>query len=219
MHHSVKAIIFDMDGVLCDSEQFIADVAIRMFLETYQVSVHRDDFLPFVGTGEDRYLGGVAQKHGIHLSLPRDKNRTYEIYLQEIRGRLKPLPGAVQFVADCRRKGFKLALATSADRIKADGNLREIGIPIDRFDAVVTGDQISRKKPDPQVFQFAAERLQQAPSNCLVIEDAINGVHAAKAAGCRCLGITSSFNAIALRDAGADFIAPDLAYVPPEAII
>jgi beta-phosphoglucomutase len=212
----IQGIIFDMDGVLCDSEPFINEAAIRMFEQVHGVKVKPDDFIPFVGAGEDRYIGGVAEKYGVKLSMPADKNKTYEIYLQIIRGRLHPLPGAVEFIADARKRGLKLAVATSADKIKMDGNLREIGIPTSSFDAIVTGNDVQRKKPDPQVFLLAAERLGLDPRLCLVVEDAPNGIRAGKAAGAICLGITSSFDTKTLREAGADFTAADLGHVPVE---
>jgi|YNPBryBLVA2012_1023415.scaffolds.fasta_scaffold00013_1 beta-phosphoglucomutase len=206
----LDGVIFDMDGVLCDSEPFIAEAAIRMFAERYGSTVRPEEFAPFVGTGEDRYLGGVAERHGIALNLPSDKHRTYEIYLEIIRGRLKPLPGAVAFVRDCRASGLKVAVATSADAVKLEGNLREIGLPVSSFDAVVCGDEVAAKKPAPDIFLVAARKMGCAPGRCLVVEDAPNGVRAAKAAGCRCLGIMSSFGEEALENAGADAVAPDL---------
>lgn len=199
-----KAVIFDMDGVLCESEPFIAEAGCRMFAETYGVRVAPEDFRPFVGMGEDRFLGGVAEKCGVTLRLPRDKHRTYEIYFEIIRGRLQPVRGAKDFVAECRRQGLKLALATSADRLKMNGNLREVGLPPETFDVCVTGDDIQRKKPDPEIFQVAASRLGLWPSACLVVEDALSGVQAARAAGARCLALTTSFDAAALSAAGAD---------------
>jgi len=215
---TLAGIIFDMDGVLCDSEPFIAEAAQRMFQETYGLSVTRGDFAPFVGAGEDRFIGGVAEKYGVALTMPRDKQRTYAIYLDIIQGRLHPLPGAVDFIHQCRGRGLKLALATSADRIKMEGNLREIGIPKDTFDAIVAGEDVTKKKPDPHIFLLAAQRIGLPPAACLVIEDAVNGVKAGKAAGCRCLGITSTFPADALRAVGADDTAPDLAHVPPSVL-
>ena len=211
---SIQGIIFDMDGVLCDSEPFIAEAAGRMFAERHGLTVKPDDFRSFIGTGEDRFLGGVAEKYGVGLDMPADKDRTYAIYLDIIRGRLHPLPGVAEFIADCRRRGLKLAIATSADRVKLAGNLREIGLTPDLFNACVTGSEVRRKKPAPDIFLTAARKAQVSPTVALVIEDAPNGIQAAKAAGMRALGITSSFSAGALRAAGADWTAPDLAHVP-----
>ena len=210
----ISGIIFDMDGVLCDSEPFICEAACRMFAQNHGVTMRPEDFIPFVGAGENRYLGGVAEKHGVTLDLETDKARTYEIYLQIIRGRLGPLPGVREFIAECRRRGLKLAVATSADRVKMEGNLREIGLPADNFDVTVNGLEIERKKPAPDIFLLAARRLGLAGADCVVVEDAPNGIAAGKAAGARCLGLTTSFDAATLRAAGADWIAPDLAHAP-----
>ena len=205
-----------MDGVLCDSEPFIAAAAIAMFKECYGCAATREDFAPFVGAGEDRFIGGVAEKYRVKLTMPRDKQRTYQLYLEMIKGKLQPLPGAVPFIHDCRARGLKIAVATSADRVKLVGNLQQIGVPAETFDAVVTGDDVERKKPDPQIFLLAASRLNLPPARCLVIEDAPNGIRAGKAAGSRCLGITTTFDIPTLREAGADFTAADLAHVPPD---
>ena len=186
---TLRGVIFDMDGVLTDSEPFIIEAATRMFLERHHLAVKHGDFLPFTGAGEDRFLGGVAEKYGVRLAMPDDKLRTYAIYLEIIRGRLHPLAGAVEFIQECRRLKLKCAVATSADRVKMDGNLKEIGIPPSRFDAIVTGSEIERKKPDPQAFQVAAQRLRLDNAECIVVEDAVNGVRAGKAVQARaCLG-------------------------------
>ncbi|MCG3148493.1 MAG: Phosphorylated carbohydrates phosphatase [Verrucomicrobiae bacterium] len=205
-----------MDGVLCDSEDFMAEAGAAMFAETYGVQVALDEFRPFRGTGEDRYLGGVAQAHGIAINLPADKNRAYAIFLKHIKGRLKPLPGALDFTLACRQRGLKTAIATSADRMKLDGMLPEIGLPRERFDAIVTGSDITHKKPDPEIFLTAAKLIGLPASDCLVVEDAGSGVQAAKAAGSRCLALMTSLDGATLRGLGADWIAPNLAAVPAE---
>ena len=212
----IRGIIFDMDGVLCDSEALIAAAACLMFAERHGVTVQPADFAPFIGTGEDRFLGGVAEKSGVSLSLPADKEFTYARYLTLIPGRLKALPGALSFVRRARGAGLKLAVATSADRIKMTGNLAEIGLPETLFDACVTGSDIARKKPFPDLFLQAASRLGLTPAECLVVEDAVSGVQAATAAGSRCLGLTSSLPASALLAAGARWTAPDLQRVPED---
>jgi beta-phosphoglucomutase len=211
----IRGVIFDMDGVLVDSEGFICEAATRMFAER-GLAVRPDDFLPFVGAGEDRYLGGVAEKYGLRLDLDRDKTRTYELYDQIVRGRLGPLPGVREFVGRCRAKGLKLAVATSADHSKMLINLREMQLPPETFDALVNGLDVERKKPAPDIFLLAAKRLGLAASSCLVVEDAVNGVAAAKAAGASCLALTTSFTREQL--SGADFFAGTLADAPAGAL-
>jgi HAD superfamily hydrolase (TIGR01509 family) len=213
----LAGVIFDMDGVLVESEPFIAEAAVRMFAEK-GVAVRHEEFRPFIGTGEDRFLGGVAEARGVALDMPRDKVRTYEIYLDLIRGRLQPLPGVREFIGRCRAIGWKMAVASSADRMKVEGNLRELGLPAGSFEVVVVGEDVARKKPAPDIFLEAARRQGLDPTTCLVIEDAESGVAAAKAAGCHCLGLTTSFSAQQLRTAGADWTAPDLASAPDDVL-
>jgi HAD superfamily hydrolase (TIGR01509 family) len=203
-----------MDGVLCDSEPFLYEASKEMFAIRYGIQVQQKDFSPFVGTGEDRYLSGVAENYGIRLRMPSDKEFTYQIYLDVIRNRLQPLPGVLAFVQNCRKWNLRLAVATSADRIKMDGNLREIGLPPERFDACITGSEVERKKPDPQIFQVAAIHLNLNNAECLVLEDAPMGIVAAIKAGSSCLGVTSSFSEADLLSAGAEWVAPDLDSVP-----
>jgi HAD superfamily hydrolase (TIGR01509 family) len=210
----IHGVVFDMDGVLCDSEPFICEAAMTMFLRQHGARVVAEDFAPFVGAGENRYLGGVAEKYGLTLDLERDKKATYDIYLEIIRGRLQPLPGVREFIQRCRQLGRRLAVATSADRVKMDGNLKEIGLSPELFDTCVNGLEVARKKPFPDIFLEACRRLDLPPAECLVVEDAPNGIRAGKAAGCRCLGLTTSFKAEALLAEGADWIARDLADVP-----
>ncbi|MGA2032397.1 MAG: HAD-IA family hydrolase [Thermoguttaceae bacterium] len=211
-------VVFDMDGVLCDSEPFICEAATRMFAQRHGLRVKAEDFLPFVGAGEDRYIGGVGEKYGLAMDLQADKKRTYEIYLEIIRGRLRPLAGVREFIAACRGLGMRLAVATSADEIKMQGNLREIGLSPETFDALVNGLQVTRKKPHPEIFLRAIRQLAVEPGRSLVVEDAPNGILAGRAAGAKCLGLTTSFSDDALRAAGADWTAPDLAHVPQDVL-
>ena len=102
-------VIFDMDGVLLDSEPFIRKAAMMMFAKRGLI-VQSEDFLPFVGSGEDRFIGGVAEKYAFPLKLHSDKKRTYEIYLKIIRGQLHPLEGTLAFLESCRKSGKKWRL-------------------------------------------------------------------------------------------------------------
>lgn len=203
-----QGIIFDMDGVLLDSEEQICEAAIRFFTEK-GVTVQAEDFVPFVGRGENRYLGGVAEKYGVALDLEPDKLRLYEIYDEIVSGKIEPLPGVHEFIHRCKQLGIKTAVATSADRAKMVINLREINLTADAFDATVNGSEVEHKKPAPDLFLTAAKRIGVPASECLVIEDAPSGIQAGLAAGAKCLGITTSFDAANLP--GAEWYAPNLA--------
>jgi len=85
-----------------------------------------------------------------------------------IRGRLHPLPGVHEFVADCRRRGLALAVASSADAIKVQGNLHDIGLPASTFDVVIDGSHVSRKKPAPDLFLEASRLLGLLPEQCFL---------------------------------------------------
>ena len=128
---------------------------------------------------------------------------------QLINGNLKPLPGVRAFMEKCKRRGLKTAIATSADRTKMEANLREIGLKETDFDAVVNALDVTRQKPFPDIYIKAAEKVLLNPEECLVVEDAVNGVRAAKTAGAKCLGLTTSFTEKEL--SGADWFATTLA--------
>lgn len=195
-----QAVIFDMDGVLADSEPLICAAAVEMFRRR-GLHVQEKDFLPFVGAGEIRYIGGVAEQYGFPLDIVEAKAETYAIYLQMVPERLRTFPGAVAFVQACRAAGRRCAVASSADRIKVDANLDKIGLPPASWDTVVTAEDCERRKPHPDIFLKAAEQLGVEPASCTVVEDAVNGVAAAKAAGMRCIAVATSFPAGALAQA------------------
>jgi HAD superfamily hydrolase (TIGR01509 family) len=199
---AIKAVIFDMDGVLTDSEPLINAAAAAMFKEKGLI-VGPEDFRPFVGTGEDRYLGGVAEKYNFPIDLATARKRIYEIYLELVPARLEAFPGAVELVRACKGAGLKIAVASSADRIKIDANLNKIGLPPETWDAIVTAENVVHKKPAPDVFLATAQTLGLTPDQCVVIEDAVNGVRAAKAAGMRCVAVAQSFPAEQLAAADA----------------
>jgi HAD superfamily hydrolase (TIGR01509 family) len=192
MKSEIRAIIFDMDGVLVDSERLINAAAIAMFQEK-GLTVQPEDFLPFVGAGEDRYIGGVAERYGLTLDIPAAKQRTYELYFEMVPLRLKPFPGAVELVHACRGAGLLVGVASSADRVKVRVNLATIGLPLSYWDVVIAGESVKNKKPAPDIFRTAAERLGVFPSECVVVEDAVNGIQAAKAAGMRCVAVAQTF--------------------------
>lgn len=204
----MKHFIFDMDGVLVDSEPVINAAAIQGLSE-YGVTAQPEDFLPFVGAGEDRYIGGVAEKYGLAYRVEM-KDRVHEIYHSLIRDKLRPFPGALDVLETLSHRSGKVVLASSSDHVKIRASLRAAGIPAGAFDLILSGEDVPRKKPSPDIYLTAAERIDAPPSECIVIEDAVNGVIAAKAAGMTCIAVASSFSGERLREAGADRIVNGL---------
>lgn len=209
MKESIKAVLFDMDGVLVDSEEFIREAAVNMFREK-GYTVNAEDFIPFTGTGEIRFLGGVAEKYGIPMEIEKDKSRTYLIYEQIVKGRLNPLPGVREALEICRDMELKTAVTTSADEFKMLVNLKEIGIPVNSFDVTVFADMVSNKKPDPEIYLTACELLGLKVSECLVVEDSPSGLEAAAAAGMKSVALSTTFPPDELDR--ANWIIPDLSY-------
>ncbi|MGI6562948.1 MAG: HAD family hydrolase [Clostridia bacterium] len=197
-------IIFDMDGVLVDSEPVIRMAAIRG-LKEYGVFAKPEDFDPFVGAGEDRFVGGVSEKYGVPY-VPEMKALVYKIYGDLVEKHLKIYAGVPEMLVRLSKKGYRLALASSADMIKVKLNLKTAGIAFDLFQAVLTGEDVVRKKPAPDIFLKGGERLGLPSENCWVVEDAVNGIQAAKAAGMRCIAITSSFPRKRLEAEKPDYI-------------
>jgi beta-phosphoglucomutase len=209
-------VVFDLDGTLCDSEPFIAAAAAEALRRRYGITVALEDFAPFVGAGDDRFISGAAAKHGVMADLSIDKPLTYQIYLELIPGALQPIAGAHAFLVALRDAGLRLAMATGSDRPKAYGNLAAIRLPEAAFDVLVSAEDITHKKPDPETFLVAIERLGLDPARCLVVEDAWNGVLAGRAAGCEVLGVASSQAPEKLLEAGARAVVRDFTAVPAD---
>ncbi len=198
-----------MDGVLVDTEQFILQAAMTYFREQ-GIETAPEDFTPHVGAGEDRYIGEVARKHGLAVDIAAAKRRVYECYDRLCRGNLPPMEGVVEFITWCRTKNLRLAIASSADEAKLLINLREIDLPPELFDCIVSGSDVRHQKPHPEIYLKAASSMQLHPSECVVIEDALNGIQAGKASGACCVGVSSAFSAVKLLQAGADRVVESL---------
>ena len=197
----IKGVIFDMDGVLIQSEKYMCECA-KAALQEFGVIAKDEDFQPFVGSGEDKYVGGVAELYGAPYDTAM-KDRAYELYITNAETGIRVMPGIIQLFSELSAAGIKIAIASSADRVKVDTNIQVIGIQEQMLSGLVTGDQIASKKPAPDIFLDAARQIDLAPNECLVVEDALNGVQAAIAAGMNCVGIAGTFTKEQLLAAGA----------------
>lgn len=202
-----KTVIFDMDGVLTDSEPAITRASMEALAE-FGIEAEFGDFRQFAGMGDDIYIGGVARLHGGEYDVAM-KKRAYEIYQQRTE-RINVFPWSKNVVETLHNMGYKTAVASASDVDKVFCNIRCIGVKDGSFDAVVTGSDVQRKKPAPDIFLKAAEKVGADPKKCIVAEDAVSGVMAAKAAGMTAVAVTTTFPADKLKEAGADYIVDDL---------
>lgn len=187
----IAAVLFDMDGVLVDSEA-IMRLGAQEALREWGVEAAPEDFVPFIGAGEDRFVGGVAELHGVRY-IPEMKKRAYERYAYHAARTDIVIPGAAALLGTLLAGGVKIALCSSADWVKVEINIRALGLVPEAFGAVLTGESVERKKPFPDIYLGGAAGLGVSPSACVVVEDAVNGILAGQRAGCRTIGVTTSF--------------------------
>ncbi len=186
----IKAVLFDMDGVLVDSEELTYEAAIAMLRER-GADACREDFRPFIGAGDIAYLGGAAGVHGLKYDHEMSVV-TYEKYEKLVSEHDIAYKNTVRTVKELKNMGLKLAVCTSADLVKMNINVKAIGLS-GVFDALINGRDIKNNKPAPDIYLKGAETLGVLPSECLVVEDAKNGIIAAKAAGMHNAAVTTTF--------------------------
>ena len=181
---SVDAVIFDMDGVLVDSEP-LAFLAMRQVMERRGVAYAEADNDEFVGRTTLEECLILTARHEINAD-PHDLTREYvDILVGLIREQPRPLPGVPAVLEALRTAGYRMALASSADPIVIAENVR--ALHLERFfEAIVSGTQVARGKPAPDVFIETARQLRLSHEACLVVEDSRNGLLAAKAASMAC---------------------------------
>lgn len=210
----IKGILFDVDGVIFDSEEFIRQSYYDWYKKRHNIKITYEDLLPYTGTGEPTSIEGLGKTFGLDFDLEEDKKGIYDCYEQIIQGVLKPMPGVRAFIENAKKAGLKLSLATSADRTKLNSSMKATGLGPENFDFIVSGDMVTRTKPDGSIYRYAASGLVLPNEECLVVEDALSGHIAAKRAGSPSLGVESSFPAEPQILSGADCVIKDLSAFP-----
>jgi HAD superfamily hydrolase (TIGR01509 family) len=212
-------LVFDLDGVLADTEGLSARVTIAMYEELYGVTFTFEDFVPYIGTGAYRYVEGPAKDAGLELrSLEEAVEARHVRFVEALeRGECDPCPGAHALVdAAYAHPDWVLAIATSSPQKKAEATLKAIEMDTNKFDIFVNGDSITHKKPHPEIYERAAKDLGLDPAQCVAVEDAITGLDSAVGAGMKTLAVTSSFSADKL--AHADRVVPSLEEVTVDSL-
>lgn len=183
----VAAFIFDMDGLLVDTEP------LGRATMTALLRAHGCEWQPHLARGTagmrlPEMMAVIAAAYGLTAPVDALCTAFENQFIAAVAGQVHALPGAHDLLAHGRQAGLQLALASSGWRHYVDAIIGEVGMA-GCFDAVVTGDEVARGKPFPDPFLLAAERLGVAPERCVVFEDAPAGVQAARAAGMRVVAV------------------------------
>lgn len=202
------ALIFDMDGVLIDSEPLHKRAKERAF-EEHGIFLEESVYDSYKGRPDATMLPEILGARGWSVEKIDEFSRRKRQFYEEIEHELRAVPGAVEFVSWAATR-YELALATSSTKRNREATFRVLGIG-DQFGAIVDASGHTRPKPEPEVFLVAMQKLGVGAANCWIIEDSVNGIKAAKAAGAVAVGITTTFGREVLREAGADLVVDSFA--------
>lgn len=207
------AVIFDMDGVISDTQVIHSRIEAALLREhgieltpeeitrRFSGSTSKEMF-PIIFTEAKKEMPPL-------MDIVREKWRRIDSAIPK---NVRAIPGTREFIESLGERGLSLAVASSSRRAFIDLVLRELKFE-KYFQAIASGDEVKQGKPDPEIFLLAAQRLAVAPEQAIVIEDAVNGMVAARRAGMSCIGLVRFGRE---NDFPADFIVRDLREVPLE---
>jgi HAD superfamily hydrolase (TIGR01509 family) len=187
------AVIFDMDGVLIDSEPIHFDV-LRALLRQDGFELSQAENEDFIGVTSEAMFTTLIARHGLPRGLADYMARYDQAVLRAFDQPRSPQPGVVSLLETLRANAVPTAVASSSRRAWIDATLRSLGLAT-AFDAIVSGDDVARSKPDPAIYLLAAQRLEVPPERCLAIEDSPNGVESARRAGMAVVGVRTASTA------------------------
>ena len=193
-------VIFDADGVLFDSEKLEQITFPEAFVE-YGITLDHEDVMHSMGVSNRDYMPYIKKKYGKDIDW-RDFNRrkiALHKAIVEERG-LEVFDGIRDLIEALRMKHIPFAVASSSDPERVRFNLETTGLA-HYFSVIITSYDVTRSKPDPEIFLIAAESISRKPEECAVLEDSIPGVQAANNAGMKCIALTNTFPRKELVDA------------------
>ncbi|NTV23954.1 MAG: HAD family phosphatase [Nanoarchaeota archaeon] len=182
----IKGIIFDMDGVIIDSNHFHFENWQEVFEKRYHVKIDEKEFASRLGESGKHFTEYFLEKYKVKADINELYALLYGEYMKR-RDSVKLKPGVIDTLKILKPK-YKIALATGADKEGAAYTIVTHGLT-DYFDFVIGGNEVKRAKPDPEIFLKAAEMIKIPPEQCCVIEDAVFGLSAAKSAGMLAISI------------------------------
>ena len=182
----MKAIIFDMDGVIIDSEPLHFELEVELLGEL-GVKISKEEHGTFVGTTDYNMWSTFKDRFDLKLSVEEIIEIKKKRFIQNI-DKIKLVDNFHEFILKLHKEEYLIGLASSNNRKIVDLIIERFKLG-KYFKVSITGDDVSKGKPDPEIFLKAAQKMSVNPYDCLVIEDAANGVAAAKSAGMKCIGL------------------------------
>lgn len=185
------AVIFDMDGVICHTNPYHSD-AFKTFFDKRQIPYTEQELRDHMYGKHNSYILSYFMKREVAgeelLTLEQEKESLFrEIYADKI----ETIPGFMAFLKELKSTGFKTGVATSAPYANLELIMEKLGFE-SMMDSIMSSENVSRHKPDPEVYLMSAKNLGMDPSHCLVFEDSYSGVTAARHAGMKVVGVLSS---------------------------
>nr|WP_321486022.1 HAD family phosphatase [uncultured Draconibacterium sp.] len=189
---SIKALIFDMDGVLVDSEPFHIEIEKRMFRKM-GLDISDEEHAGYMGTATDVMWRSIIEKRNLTLNVDEMTRLTVQAGIPFFKSleKIEPMPGLEKLLKRLSGAEIPMAVASSSDAetvqiITEKSGLRKY------FRYTISSSEVGKSKPEPDVFLHAAKLLGEKPANCLVIEDSKNGIKAAKTAGMFCVAYSGA---------------------------
>ena len=204
----LKGLLFDMDGVLVNNLDVHRE-AFAEFFRRYGVERTFDELNRHFGRGNDDIMGDLMPREIVErVGIRELGNQKEAIYREIYAPTITPQPGLLDFLAESEREGLRCAVGSSGFLANVDFVLDKCAIRR-YFSAIVAGDQVTKCKPDPEIYLTAASKLGLEPSECIVFEDAEAGIEAGKRAGMVVVALATTFTREFLKTTDADLIIDD----------
>ncbi len=182
----IRAVIFDMDGVIVESEHIHIEAEQQTMLK-HGVHLSAEELHTYTGTTAEFMFAELIKNYRLNTTFERIFNEKEEILFKLLEKETRPTKGVIELLEKLKKKGIKLAIASSSHRKLIEYVLRKLDVGW-LFDFVVGAEDIVHSKPNPEIFLKSARGLRVKPGECLVVEDAKLGIEAAKSAGMKVLG-------------------------------
>jgi beta-phosphoglucomutase len=190
MNRQFRGVIFDVDGVLVDSEP-LHQRAWEQILAEFGITLSSAQFHLLMGKTTHQILAMYFEQYGIREDLEFWSFKKDEVYRSLVHEELKPLDGVVSLLEFLKSRKIRIGVASSAVRQNVEAALDCLG-PEVSFDSILSVEDIMHPKPDPEIYVKAAQSLDLSPNDCVVIEDSLPGIQSAKQAGAFVIGITTN---------------------------